>query len=54
MQKPSLIIDHGLYQTLSQEPGLIQVGPRIADMPMSRRLTSISFDVLKEALQRLA
>ena len=52
MRTPTLLIHHGAYQPLWQQPGLIQVGPQIADGPASLRLTELSVPGLCNALQR--
>ena len=50
MQTPTLLIHHGAYQPLWQQPGLIQVGPRISDGPASLRLMQLSINGLRNAL----
>ena len=52
MRTPTLLIHHGAYQPLWQQPGLIQVGPQIADGPESLRLTELSVTGLRNALKR--
>ena len=52
MRTPTLLIHHGAFQPLWQQPGLIQVGPQITDGPASLRLTELSVAGLKNALQR--
>ena len=52
MRTPTLLIHHGAYQPLWQQPGLIQVGPQIIDGPTSLRLTELSVAALCNALQR--
>ena len=52
MRTPTLLIHHGAYQPLWQQPGLIQVGPQISDGPTSLRLTELSVAALCNALQR--
>ena len=52
MRTPTLLIHHGAYQALWQQPGLIQVGPQITDGPMRLRLTELSVTGLQNALQR--
>ena len=52
MRTPTLLIHHGAFQPLWQQPGLIQVGPQIADGPDSLRLMELSVHGLKNALQR--
>jgi len=52
MRTPTLLIHHGAYQPLWQQPGLIQVGPRISDGPTSLQLTELSVTGLRDALQR--
>ena len=50
MRTPILLIHHGAYQPLWQQPGLIQVGPQISDGPASLRLTDLSVAGLQNAL----
>ena len=52
MRIPTLLIHHGTYQPLWQQPGLIQVGPQIADGPTSVRLIELSVAALVNAMQR--
>ena len=52
MQNPTLLIHHGAYQPLWQQPGLIQVGPRISNGPSALRLMELSTDGLRNALQQ--
>ena len=52
MRKPTLLIHHGAYQPLWQQPGLIQVGPQIANGPESLRLMELSVAGLRNALQQ--
>ena len=52
MRTPTLLIHHGAYQPLWQQPGLIQVGPQITDGPTSLRLTELKVASLCNALQR--
>ncbi|MCB4408005.1 glycosyltransferase family 1 protein [Synechococcus sp. MU1642] len=52
MRTPTLLIHHGAYQPLWQQPGLIQVGPQIADGPESLRLMEMSVTGLQNALKR--
>ena len=52
MRTPTLLIHHGAYQPLWQQPGLIQVGPQIADGPESLRLIELSVAGLRNALQQ--
>jgi hypothetical protein len=52
MRTPTLLIHHGAYQPLWQQPGLIQVGPQIADEPWSLRLTDLSVIGLRNALRQ--
>ena len=52
MRTPTLLIHHGAYQPLWQQPGLIQVGPQITDGPTRLRLTELSVAALCNALQR--
>ena len=52
MRTPTLLIHHGAYQPLWQQPGLIQVGPQIADGPESLWLMELSIDGLQNALKR--
>ena len=52
MRTTTLLIHHGAYQPLWQQPGLIQVGPQITDGPTSLRLTELSVAALCNALQR--
>ena len=52
MRTPTLLIHHGAFQPLWQQPGLIQVGPQITDGPASLRLMELSVAGLKNALQR--
>ena len=52
MRTPTLLIHHGAYQPLWQQPGLIQVGPQIADGPKSLRLIEMSVTGLKNALKQ--
>jgi len=50
MRTPTLLIHHGTYQPLWQQPGLIQVGPQISDGPASLRLMELSVPGLRNAL----
>ena len=50
MRTPTLLIHHGAYQPLWQQPGLIQVGPQINDGPTSLQLMQLSVSGLKNAL----
>ena len=50
MRTPTLLIHHGAYQPLWQQPGLIQVGPQIADGPAGLRLMELSVAGLRNAL----
>ena len=52
MRTPTLLIHHGAYQPLWQQPGLIQVGPQITDGPESLRLTELSVAGLRNALRQ--
>gem|GEM_PF-1961758 len=52
MQTPTLLIHYGAYQPLWQQPGLIQVGPQMADGTDSLRLAELSVDGLRNALRR--
>ena len=52
MRIPTLLIHHAPFQPLWQQPGLIQVGPQIADGPESLRLIELSVAGLRNALQR--
>ena len=52
MRTPTLLIHHGAYQPLWQQPGLIQVGPRISDGPASLQLRELSVVGLRNALQQ--
>ena len=52
MRTPTLLIHHGAYQPLWQQPGLVQVGPQITDGPTSLRLIELSAAGLANALQR--
>ena len=52
MRTPILLIHHGTYQPLWQQPGLIQVGPQIADGPASLRLIELSVAGLRDALRQ--
>ena len=52
MRTPTLLIHHGAYQPLWQQPGLIQVGPQIKDGPTSLQLMQLSVSGLKNALKR--
>ena len=52
MRIRTLLIHHGPYQPLWQQPGLIQVGPQIVDGPESLRLIELSVTGLQNALQR--
>ena len=52
MRTPTLLIHHGAYQPLWQQPGLIQVGPQIKDGPTSLQLLQLSVTGLQNALQR--
>ena len=42
MRTPTLLIHHGAYQPLWQQPGLMQVGPQIADGTEGLRLMDLS------------
>ena len=50
MRTPTLLIHHGAYQPLWQQPGLIQVGPQLNDGPTSLRLMELSVAGLRKAL----
>ena len=52
MRTPTLLIHHGTYQPLWQQPGLIQVGPNITDGPNSMRLIDLSITGLQTELKR--
>ena len=52
MRTPTLLIHHGGYQPLWQQPGLIQVGPQIANGPESLRLSDLSVTGLHNALRQ--
>ena len=52
MRTLTLLIHHGAYQPLWQQPGLIQVGPQIADGPESLQLKEQSVTGLQNALKR--
>ena len=52
MRTPTLLIHHGAYQPLWQQPGLFQVGPHIADGPASLRLLELSVAGLHKALRQ--
>lgn len=52
MRTPTLLIHHGAYQPLWQQPGLIQVGPQMSDGPASLRLTELSVSGLRNALSQ--
>ena len=52
MRTPTLLIHHGAFQPLWQQPGLIQVGPQITDGPSSLRITDLSVTELKNTLKR--
>ena len=52
MRTHTLLIHHGAYQPLWQQPGLIQVGPQIADGPESLRLIELSVAELRNALRQ--
>ena len=52
MRTPTLLIHHGTYQPLWQQPGLIQVGPQITDGPASLRLMELSVAGLRNALRQ--
>ena len=52
MRTPTLLIHHGAYQPLWQQPGLIQVGPQIADGPAGLRLMELSMAGLRNALRQ--
>ena len=52
MEPIALLVHHGRYQPLWQQPGLIQVGPQINDNPQSLRLNDLSVAGLQVALQR--
>lgn len=52
MRTPTLLIHHGAFQPLWQQPGLIQVGPQITDGPASLQLMELSVAGLSNALQR--
>ena len=51
MRTPTLLIHHGAFQTLWQQPGLIQIGPHI---PWIRKPTArdLSIAGLRNALRR--
>ena len=50
MRTPTLLIHHGAYQPLWEQPGLIQVGPQIIDGPASLRLMELSVAGLRDVL----
>ena len=50
MRRPTLLIHHGAFQPLWEQPGLIQVGPQINDGPTSVQLTQLSVTGLQKAL----
>ena len=52
MRTITLLIHHGAYQPLWQQPGLIQIGPQIPDGPQSLRLLELSVTGLRNALQQ--
>ena len=52
MRPLTLLIHHGAYQRLWQQPGLIQVGPQMSDGPESLRLMELSVAGLQNALRR--
>ena len=52
MRKPTLLVHHGSYQPLWQQPGMIQIGPQIDDGPTSLRLMQLSVIGLQNALKR--
>ena len=52
MRTPTLLIHHGAYQPLWQQPGLIQVGPQIANGPAGLRLMELSVAGLRNALRQ--
>ena len=52
MRKPTLLIHHGAYQPLWRQPGLIQVGPQIADGNDTLRLLELSVAELQNTLRR--
>jgi hypothetical protein len=52
MRTPTLLIHHGTYQPHWQQPGLVQVGPQIADGPAGLRLRELSVAGLRNALRQ--
>jgi hypothetical protein len=52
MRTPTLLIHHGAYQPLWQQPGLIQVGPQMNDGPTSLQLMQLSVTGIQNALKR--
>ena len=52
MRTPTLLIHHGTYQPLWQQPGLIQAGPQINNGPASLQLTELSVAELRNALRK--
>ena len=52
MRTPTLLIHHGAFQPLWQQPGLIQVGPQISDGPTCLQLMELSLAGLQNALKR--
>ena len=52
MRASTLLIHHGAYQPLWQQPGLIQAGPQITDGPAGLRLRELSVSGLRNALSQ--
>ena len=52
MRTPTLLVHHGPYQPLWQQPGLIQVGPQINHGPTSLQLRELSVAGLCNALRQ--
>ena len=52
MRTSVLLVHHGIYQPLWEQPGLIQVGTQISDSQQGLRITELSVAGLKKAMQR--
>ena len=52
MRTSVLLVHHGIYQPLWEQPGLIQVGTQISDSQKGLRITELSVAGLKKAMKR--
>ncbi|TCD58096.1 hypothetical protein [Synechococcus sp. BS55D] len=54
MQAPVWLFQYGAFQPLWQQPGLLQVGPRLTDSPASLQVNGLGVEHLNVALARAA